>query len=405
MSLINDMLRDIDRRSTERKPTLPDGTVAVPAPRRLRWPPSWVLIGTAAVILAALGGFVLRGLLDRSARSPLPAVPETAAPETAAPALALAAQTPDIAPPAATQAGSLHAEPTPATIADEPVTAPPAEPPASTADTQAVTAPPKELPAPPAAPTAAAPQRAQPPAKATQPNMDPAAQRPPAAKPPPAAQPATVAEQAAVAVSGNTAAAPRIGPAAAHSASGHYDRALRALDAQDPDQAERSLLSALALDPAHAPSVEALAALLMRQGRRTDLEAVLRKLVFSQTQAAAPTLMLARLLVEDGRSAEARPLLDALPVSTLSADQLAMLAALQQHSGQHAEAAANFRRALAAGHRRASAWAGLAVSLEALLQPAEARAAWQAALAAGTLDAPLAQYARTRLAALRSVGD
>ncbi len=456
MSLINDMLRDIDRRGIghEIKPTALDDTVTVPPLRARRWPPSWVLLLSVTAVLAALAGFLLYGQAGQPARpvpepaqmaQPAARAPATPAPPAAAaerPATGQAAQdTPADAPPAAPARGENLAA---AVTASPPASAPPAAEPATQ----------QEAPPPAAEAPAPAPQSVEVlPGKRVNLRSGPGTEHPvlhvlsarstlqllgesrgylqvrtadgttgwisaefttvgapagsaPAAEVTPAAAAVAPAEppaepQAAPA----PAARPQISAPAAESAGDHLSQALRALDRGQTDLAERGLRRALELDPGHAQSVNVLAALLLRQERRAELEALLRKLVASAAGEPAPAVLLARLHAQGGDTAGALQLIEALPAERLSGEQLAVLATLQQRAGRHADAVVNYRRALAGGQQRGTTWAGLAVSLEALAQPAEARAAWEAALAAGPLDAPLAQHARKRLAALGGHGE
>ncbi|MBC9073708.1 SH3 domain-containing protein [Thauera sp. CAU 1555] len=460
MSLINDMLRDIDRRSIghELKPTALDDTVTVPPLRARRWPPSWVLLLSVTAVLATLAAFLLYGQAGQPAR-PVPEPAQMAQPAARAPA------TP--APPAAAAERAATGQAAQDTPAVEPP-APPARvenlaaaastlPPAS-AQPAAEPAAPQEAPPPAAEAPAPAPQSVEVlPGKRVNLRSGPGTEHPvlhvlsarstlqllgesrgylqvrtvdgttgwisaefttagapagssPAAEATPAA--ATVATAIAPAeppaepqAAPAPAARPQISAPAAESAGDHLSQALRALDRGQTDLAERGLRRALELDPGHAQSVNVLAALLLRQERRAELEALLRKLVAGAAGEPAPAVLLARLHAQGGDTAGALQLIEALPAERLSAEQLAVLATLQQRAGRHADAVANYRRALAGGQQRGTTWAGLAVSLEALAQPAEARAAWEAALAAGPLDAPLAQHARKRLAALGGHGE
>ena len=440
MSLINDMLRDIDRRSIghELKPTALDDTVTVPPLRARRWPPSWVLLLSVTAVLATLAGFLLYGQAGQPAR-PVPEPAQMAQPAARAPA------TP--APPAAAAERAATGQAAQGTPAVEPPAAPArvenlaaaasTSPPAS-AQPAAEPAAPQEAPLPAAEAPAPAPQSVEVlPGKRVNLRSGPGTEHPvlhvlsarstlqllgesrgylqvrtvdgttgwisaefttagaPAGSDP-AAEP-----QAAPA----PAARPQISAPVAESAGDLLSQALRALDRGQTDLAERSLRRALELDPGHAQSVNVLAALLLRQERRAELEVLLRKLVASAAGEPAPAVLLARLHAQGGDTAGALQLIEALPTERLSAEQLAVLATLQQRAGRHADAVTNYRRALAGSQQRGTTWAGLAVSLEALAQPAEARAAWEAALAAGPLDAPLAQHARKRLAALGGHGE
>lgn len=407
MSLINDMLRDIDRRSGDQaiKPAALDGTLTVPPQRARRWPPSWVLLLAMTAVLGALAGILLYGLGGQPARP----VPE---PAQLAPSVAPSAPT-STAPVAASEqpAGDEAARHTETTAAPQPpaqagkaVAAVPVSPspttsPSLTEPTEsAVQAAPEAVADEPAP---ARPDREIPPGKLTTIGTPTVAGD--------AAGPDSVVSRPLPPVQAEAppapTARPQIRPTPAETASEHLAQALKALERGQADVAERDLRRALALEPDHAQALTAMAALLLQQGRRTELETLLGALLARAPDQAAPAVLLARLRAERGDTAGALQLIEALPAERLSAEALAVLATLQQRAGHHADAVANYRRALATGPQRGTTWAGLAISLEALAQPAEARVAWEAALAAGPLDAPLAQHARKRLAALGGHGE
>ena len=81
-------------------------------------------------------------------------------------------------------------------------------------------------------------------------------------------------------------------------------------------------------------------------------------------------------------------------------EYLALMAAIFQRAGQHADAARAYRQAVTAQPRQGKWWLGMAISLEAVNNPKAAREAYHRAATSG-LDGNLKQYAEQRLAALR----
>lgn len=459
MSLINDVLRDIDRRSPRSgrhaSPIFND-TVTVPLGHARRRLPGWRMIVTAAAVLGALAVYLRYG-------------PEGVArllPEPAAPATPHASAVVDPAPPAAEPPAANDAM---QSTRIDATASPPPEPPSQAPDERQAAAEPRgataapeqgrmhraELAAnpPPPATTHAVPvpttavtiQPGKQVKLRTAPQLDSdvlhvlsarsplsllgqaqgylqvrtmdgttgwisakyarvgdATPESPAAvveEPPP---PSTLQEHAAVRPS---AASPATRNTAVESAATLHIEALRALDRGHPAAAERALLKALQLDPRHAPSISSLAALLLQQARRTELEARLAELAGHTPPEATAAALLARLQAERGAVDDALQTLERLPEESLDGEQLAILATLRQRKGRHSKAIETYRHALAVGPRNGTTWAGLAVSLDFLGNAADARTAWEAALAAGPLDAALERHARNRLAALRSNGD
>lgn len=179
-----------------------------------------------------------------------------------------------------------------------------------------------------------------------------------------------------------------------------YRQALQALERRDSTAAETALHRALAANPSHRDALDTLAALMLRQQRHTELESLLTTLVTTHARQ-----LHARVLAERGEHRQALAVLSSLTPSERDAATFATLGALQQLTGQHQDAAHNFRQALAQGHTQASTWAGLAVSLEALGQDDEARRAWQAVLNSPNADPALIAHARTRVGPSSTSGD
>lgn len=458
MSLINDVLRDIDRRSPpsarHASPIL-DDTVTVPLLHARRGPPSWWMIAAAALVLGSLAVYLRYGAEGVARLLPEPA--------EAAPPRASAVRDP--APPAAEPPAANDAMPS--TRIDATASAPLEPPSQALEERQAVAEPSSTVAAPAHDRTRDAELTASPPPPATThavpvpstavaiqpgkqvklrtaPQLDSevlhvlsarsplsllgqaqgylqvrtadgttgwisakyarvgdfAPESPTVAVEPP---PPSVPQEHAAAQP--TAASPATRNTPVESAATLHIEALRALDRGHPAAAELALLKALQLDPRHTPSISSLAALLLQQARRTELEARLAELAGHTPPEATAVALLARLQAERGAIDDALQTLERLPEESLDGEQLAILATLRQRKGLHDKAIETYRHALATGPRKGTTWAGLAVSLDFLGNAADARAAWEAALAAGPLDAALERHARSRLAALRSNGE
>ena len=205
----------------------------------------------------------------------------------------------------------------------------------------------------------------------------------------------TATATTAVAAAGSMHKTPRAtDPQAA--AAQHYARAVTLLRDGDRGGAESALRSALAAHPGNGTATHALAALLLQQGRRSEAEAVLATALAQQPGQPALTILHARLLAENGRDRDAVALLEPLQ----DAEAQALLGALQQRLGNDAAAAAAYQNALAGAPREGAWWLGLAISLERTQQPAAALQAYRRALADARLEAQVNGYVRSRIAAL-----
>ncbi|MBI5463263.1 MAG: tetratricopeptide repeat protein [Gammaproteobacteria bacterium] len=182
-----------------------------------------------------------------------------------------------------------------------------------------------------------------------------------------------------------------------------YAQALDALRSGDTARAEERLRAALDKVPGHAQAAETLSAILLQQHRGREAEDVLAEAIAAAPQAPRLLVLHARILVESGadsdRDAEAVALLQT-PTLSNDAEAQALLGALQQRRGNDAEAATAYRQALTRAPQRGTWWLGLAISLERSRQPAAALEAYRRALTDRALGDQVAGYVRGRIATL-----
>ncbi|MDR2187920.1 MAG: hypothetical protein LBE62_07690 [Azonexus sp.] len=429
MSLINNMLRDLDARNAapdERK-GLADQVRALPAaPERFRLSP--LLVAPLAALLGAGAmWFFLRA--ETPAPPPAPAASVTPAP---IPAIAPEPVETVMPPPAGVTGTTLPEAPTetPAETSVDSVRPPgeygagselveerphenqglrQAQPERRGVDRQFPTGTPAapSSPATPAAeaaaplrldPTLGEPQSkaaAAPPRKAAAP-AKPAPKVKPAA--PETAPAATVAVEAAPE---QPSAETRI---AKHMSAGvsetdrEYQRGLAAIKRGNSDEGSEALRAVLRLEPMHVGARQALLALLSEQRRWNDVETLALAGVDLMPRQSGWALLAARLMYERGDTATALATLDRhAAAAKQNADYQVMRALLQTRAGRNTDAADSYRTALALRPNEGRWWFGLGRALDADQQEAAARAAYENAINSGNLPPELQQAAKARL--------
>lgn len=361
MSLINDMLRDLEaRRATEQR--VPAGLLhatghAAPArsPRRL------LLIALTLTLLLLAAAVAWLAWQRYSTPAPAVAVAPAIAPVPALPPTSTPAPDPvaDGSAPAVTE--------TPAPAAVEP--------------------PPMAAPAPDVAPVASVAAATPPPEAAPPVVIRPAAEPVPR----PAARPAS----APVAVEKTVRP-----PTPQLQAETEYQRGVNALRGGNQAAAETALRTALRLDGEHLLARETLAAVLLGAGRLIEADEVLEQGRRQFARNPTLALLLARLRVEQGQTGAAVTILEqTLHAATARADYLAFLAALYQRELRYEESIESYGRALALQPQQASWWVGMGISLENAGRRADAVKAYEQA-AAGALPPQLQDHVRNRLKAL-----
>lgn len=347
MSLLNQVLRDLDQRQAPGTPAAVKA--ATPRPmkpsggqRTMRW-----VIGAAATLAAVVAGGWAQGSLKwpLNAAAPEAAAAVPVAPVAAAPiAIAIAIATPaPTAPMPAPVVVTLPAEPAP----------PPA--------------PEAREPAPVQVAIAAPAVRSSKPAVTAPKPLDDAAPTPA----PIAARPDARIELRSAARSPQ------------ERAEAQYQRGVSAHQAGLINDSATAFTAALREDPRHAGARVAQAGLLIGQGRQDEAFALLKEglaLAPAQPQLA---LMLARLHAERQDWATAADTLKAAGAQAGDAEFQGFYAAILQRAGRHGDAVERYGLALRLAPNRGVWWMGLAISLEEIGQADAARTAFQRAKAIG----------------------
>lgn len=378
MSLINDMLRDLDSRNaaSSERTGLAHNIRALPPQGERRLHPLLL------ILLAATAGGAVVWLLQKTAAAP------DVAPAAAMPVAVTAAVT---TPP--------FPETRPAPLVEEapPPTAAGIETPPLRLDTQLE----QSLPLPKAASVAVHPPAT--PAVTTAPA--PSAPKPSFQPPAPAAQTGPrMPDARAPDPTSHSTAVPRIskqpvlGNTPAEQAESEYRRGIAAIRRGDSSEAGAALRAALRLSPTHIGAREALLGQFTEQQRWHDAETLALDGVGLLPQRSDWALLAARLMYERGEIELALETLNQhAAAARQNADYQIMHALLLQRAGRHADAANCYRTALALRPGEGRWWFGLGRALDADRREAEARQAYEKARESGNLPPELQQSVERRL--------
>lgn len=379
MSLINDMLRDLDARNAadSERNGLANNVRALPNQRERRIHPA--LLALSMLVLA--GGLAWRLLQPVEPKhAPAHAKPATvAAPE--APAVPATEEAPIPVPPI--EQALAHAEPT-------------APPTALTPTAQAATDlrletsisnPPAHKPvvAPVDTVTAAAPSTSKV-AGAAPVNTAPPATQPSASAKPHSATTAQISKQ------------PTLAASTTEQAEAEYQRAVAALRRGAAGEAGDLLRAALKLNPAHVAARQTLLAQLVEQKQWQNAETLALDGVGLLPHRSDWAMLAARIMYEQGDTDEALDTLNQYAAAgRQNADYQILHALLLQRAGRNADAANCYRTALVLRPNEGRWWYGLGRALDADRRDAEARQAFEKARDTGNLPAELQQSVERRL--------
>lgn len=180
-----------------------------------------------------------------------------------------------------------------------------------------------------------------------------------------------------------------------------FQQAVTQLGRSNTEQAQASLRRALVHDPAHEQARETYAALLLNTGRVSEAEASLAEGLRLNPHSAILAKLYARIIAGHDQIAQAIQVLErAAPSLQNDPAYAAMLAALYQRQQRHAEAAQIYAQVVRLRPRMAAWWMGYALSLEALGDNEQAATTYGRALRLGGLDKQVSEYVMQRLQAL-----
>lgn len=172
-----------------------------------------------------------------------------------------------------------------------------------------------------------------------------------------------------------------------------YEKAVALVQAGQTSEAIKSLGSVLQFDPGHAAARHTLVDVLVSDRQYAEAERRLQDGLRLDPAQTGLAMILARLQVERGDSRAAlQTLQHSLPHAAGRADYPAFLAAMLQREGRHREAIEYYVQALR-GEPNSGVWLmGMGISLQAENRRDEARDALRRALASNTLSPELQAY-------------
>ncbi len=183
----------------------------------------------------------------------------------------------------------------------------------------------------------------------------------------------------------------------------HYLEALRLLQVGRRGEAERRLHQAATIYPGHDKATQLLAARLEEAGRYAAAEQVLRQGLKAAPGSISLIKLLARLKVKIGDSATALKILDTVsPPVADEPEYHALRAALHRKTGDYGGAVEIYRKLTGLRPDLGIWWMGLAVSLETLNTPEEALGAYRKAAEQEDLSRVLSSFVRSRINRLQA---
>lgn len=354
MSVVNQMLRDLDRRRGSENAAVYGQHLQTASGGS--WRKAMIVIGLF-ILLALIALIYL--LLPQTQQTPPVAVQP---------------------PPQKIVAAPVAEAPVPQAMPEEKPAVPAAEP--------LVLPPPAPAPAPAPAPVVEAPP---PPKKAVAPAPPPTVIAAPAEPKPAAAQ----------VQSGPTKIDVRPSTPA-RTAESEFKRAVALINQGRGDEARTALGEALKLDARHEGARQTLAVMQMEAGLHEEAQAVLNEGLKLNPAQSNFALLLARMKVERGDTAGGLEVLRqyAAPAAN-NAQYRAFTAALLQRLERHSEAIEEYQAALKLAPNMAVWWMGLGLSYEAAGQTRDAAEAFGRARISGTLSPELNEFVERKLQTLR----
>ncbi|WP_075111744.1 tetratricopeptide repeat protein [Noviherbaspirillum massiliense] len=185
-------------------------------------------------------------------------------------------------------------------------------------------------------------------------------------------------------------------------AENEYRKATVLIQQGRASEAIASLEQALQLDPLHSAARQALVAVLLQDNRADDALRKAREGLALDPAQPGLAMILSRLQLERGELKFAIETLQrTLPHAAERADYQAFLAALLQRDGRHKDAVEHYLKALRTEPQSGVWWMGLGISLQAENRTLEAQEAYNRAKATNNLSPELVQFVDAKLKQLQ----
>lgn len=167
-------------------------------------------------------------------------------------------------------------------------------------------------------------------------------------------------------------------------------------------EAQQDFAAALKRHPAHEPARQALVSILIDRSQLDEARRLLEEGLALNPAQAQFAAVLARIHVEQRNYAAAADVLNAArEAGREDPDYQVLFGAVLQRLGRHAEAADALRNAVELKKQPAATWVALGVSLEASGKKPQAVEAYRRSLAAAPSNQETRSYAEMRIRALR----
>lgn len=177
-----------------------------------------------------------------------------------------------------------------------------------------------------------------------------------------------------------------------------YQRALAYLQASRVSAAVDELQKVLAQNPSSNDARELLVSLYQQSGRAGEANILLKEGIATDPSYLAFTRLYADGLIAAGELEQAdRVLNDSSAYAQHDGDYIALQAAVAQRLSRHSRAVNFYMQALEIQPKNSAWWMGLAISLETLDKKDAAAGAYAAAIDSGQLNSKLLAYVNSRL--------
>ena len=183
-----------------------------------------------------------------------------------------------------------------------------------------------------------------------------------------------------------------------------YISGIAAIQRGDTSEGMDHFRNALSKYPGHIKAREILAGLLIKAGQYPEASRLLQEGIELHPDYSQFANLYARILVEEGNTREALKVLEAnRPTLNDHPEYYALLAAVYQRLDKSRQAADIYLRLVTIRPENGIYWMGLGISLESDSKPVQAVEAYQRARASGTLNDDLLEFINAKIDTLKNI--